>query len=212
MPKTAKISIQESVFCRGEEILRDLLKPLVAATEMLSEAATTRCHTAGLIPLNMVHFLEGFIFTVKSVVAAQRAQRVYGVPCSYLIGSAIHESCWNADALCGGVDEWFLERARLLAVTPKFSRAMALADDAKVYAMKLRDLGFKDDLYCRDIIGWIEDYGLDQCDAAAILPPSRFSRDIFEVCHDAAGRLQLKPAFDLRDLRATVNDAISATT
>jgi hypothetical protein len=208
MPRNTKPYLKVAIFCDGEDKLRNALQPIIEATAMITEDTIDRCSNAGLISLRLIDGLNALAFVARSVVAAQRAQRTHGVPCSFLIALAIDESSWDATKLSGGVDEWFLECAWQLATSTKFRSALPFADDARAYARKLCELGFRDHFKTEDLLGHIDEFRLDECDVAGILPSGHFIKELFAVGRDEAGRIQLKPAIDVREFRAMRSAAV----
>lgn len=201
MPRNTKPYLKGVLFCDGEAKLLNSLRPIVEATQMIAEETINRCEDAGLLPIPLIEGLQMLAFVVRSVVAAQRAQRAYGVPSSYLIAMAAYEFSWDAAELENGIDEWFLERAWRLATTKKFMGAMPFAEEVSAYARKLCELGFRDLHSTEDLLSYIEQFRLGDCDIAAILPPGQYHKTVFDVVRDDAGRIQLKPLIDVREFR-----------
>jgi hypothetical protein len=130
-------------------------------------------------------------FLSRTVLAAQAAQRLYGVPASVLISMALYESGWDADGLLknreGAVEwpgctccyspeihEWFLAKAKLLAESSPYSSALQLVGDVKAYLLKVYSLGLGSELDAGDILSPIETYELKECDFAGWLDPGQY--------------------------------------
>jgi hypothetical protein len=190
-----------------------LLLPLAQSME-LSWNHINKCVRAGLIPQILQGSFVVLKFLSRTVLAAQKAQRCFGVPASVLIAIAINESAWEVDdlavahartvagvscACCSpDIEAWFLAKAKYLSESPEFRDAWPLVHDVRAYVLRLFSLGLGDELDAQDIISIIEDYNLEECDLAALLPPGEYDRDTFTAVRDERGVMQLKP-FDLRE-------------
>jgi len=153
------------------------------------------CADRGLLPLDLVSSFHMALFLFRVVPSAQNAQRSYGVPASVLIAKAAYESGWGSsdlarkhgeyfDAASGnfrsshdeGVKLSFLKEAERLATDPKFRAEMRYAGTALLYLSVLCKKGLGDDLYYSDLSSLIIEYGLEECDQAALFPPGGYDR------------------------------------
>jgi len=203
------------MFGEAEVALLDLLKPFIECADLITHEVIDRCEKRGLLPIGLMDEFLTVLFVSCTVLSAQKAQRLYGVPASVLMSIALLEEGFDAGSLAGdqpliqccgccvppNLDKWFLEKAQHLAT---FREAMPLVDDVKRYIEKLRDLGFCEGLEAEDLIANIENYHLEECDVAAILLPGQYDSTLFKVVRDDAGRAQLKPGMDLREWRETM--------
>lgn len=147
-------------------------------------------------------------FLSRTTLAAQYAQRTYGVPASFLVSVGLYVSGWDADTLnernghaserverasydSPGILKWFLETARLLAESPKYRKARPPVSDLRAYVEKICALGFRD-VDAEDVLSPIERYGLEQCDLAALLEPNEYHKERFTVYQDQKGVNKLR--------------------
>jgi hypothetical protein len=187
-----------------------LISPLVQNISFDHEIVE-ECVKRGFIPRCLAEPLIVVKFLSRTILAAQSAQREYRIPASFLIGLAIYESGWDAETLAKNVEgddateftscsldvqRWFLEVARVLAESPKYAKALPLADvDVKAYGMKLAALGFRDSLDMEDILTPIENYNLQQCDLAALRSPNEYTQELFTQFRDEHGSRKLRAAW-----------------
>lgn len=166
------------------------------------------CVDRGFLPLDFGDWFSLAKFLGRTILAAQRAQRSYGVPASFLIGIALYESGWNADRLADddafdsvmepesccslGIQKWFLKTAQLLAESAEYASAMPFIGNLKTYAEKLCALGFRDSLFMEDVLGPIEIYKLEECDLAPLRQPNEYRRNLFTECRDDSGSRSLR--------------------
>jgi len=189
--------------------------PLIHSTN-ISYEHISECLAKGLLSTQLATSFELLKFLSRTVLAAQKTQRKYGVPASVLIAIAVNESAWEADDLCVGrrrlaawqgcdccyapdIEMWFLTKGKHLSTSAKFRGAMPLVHDVKAYVHELCVLGLENGTwsYEGDLLDLIENFGLEQCDLAAILQPGEFSKRNYQAERDDRGVMQLKP-FDLR--------------
>jgi hypothetical protein len=184
-----------------------LISPLIRSTDFNYDLVD-ECGNRGFIPHMLADALGVAKFLSRTILAAQFAQRSYGVPASFLISIGLDESAWDADRLARlvdgsvewpgceccyspGIQRWFLETAKVLAESPKYRKARSLTSDVKAYAHKLCSLGFRSALDMQDILDLIESYGLEECDLAALKQPGEYSRDEFTAVRDEKGGVKL---------------------
>jgi len=77
------------------------LSAFIQATE-ISDSQLDECENRGLLPIPLAESFVMLKFLSRTILAAQKAQRQYGVPASVLIGIAVFESSWDADDLIEG--------------------------------------------------------------------------------------------------------------
>lgn len=173
------------------------------------------CEDRGLIPMKLNSSLIVARFLSLTILAAQDAQRQYGVPASVLISLALYLSGWEAHGLFESreaitnwpvqVHEWFLVKAKLLAESPQYSVARPLVNDLRAYVLKIFSVGVPDKsgdkIAGEDILSAIENHDLEECDLAGILFPTEYRKSRFEAVRDESGVMQLRP-FDLRKVAA----------
>jgi hypothetical protein len=214
--RSSKKSQPQPKFGEQEMMLFSLLQPLILATDIGSDKVVHDCISRGLLPISLVNAFEAIRFVSRTVLSAQRAQRAFGVPASVLMSIGMQE-CGMHDTSdlvysespnrnlhgspVSNIDQWFIEKARDLATSAPLCEAIPLVDDVKLYVGKLCELGFCDRLDAQDILNNIDSFHLEECDIAAILPAGQYSNEIFRAVRDDAGCMQLKPVWDLRELR-----------
>ncbi len=171
----------------------------------------TECVERGFLPGALGEALTLVKFLSRTVLAAQGAQRAYGVPASFLIGVGIYDSGWDADRLCKSVDHgsgspgrephltpemrrYFMHTARLLAESKKYSGAMKFVHCVDVYAKELCSRGYRTRLDMEDILSPIERYELRCCDLGAMLEPNEYNMWRFTEYRDACGARKLRPS------------------
>jgi len=195
-----------------------LLSAFAAATKVdcgLLEECTGR----GFFPLKLATAFEVLTFLSKTILAAQSAQRTYGVPASVLIAAALHTSSFDADGLVGRPEEqtkraafgrpksatilgWFLETAARLAKGSKGRAGLSLLpgpDSApdlahlQLYINALCLAGVWDRMDAEDIYANIENLALDECDLAALFEPNEYARSEYSVFRTEKGGKKLRP-------------------
>ncbi len=194
-----------------------VVSPVIRSTDF-NYQNVAECVNRGFLTLDIGEALQMARFLSRTVLAAQLAQRSYGVPASFLISLGLSESGWEASNLSGTTEDavewpgcdccyspdaqkWFMETAKLLAESPKYSTARPLMHDVKAFAHKLVSLGFRDSIDMQDVLGPIERYGLEECDLAALRPPNEYSRGDFTAYRDEEGNPKLRASWlDLVDL------------
>jgi hypothetical protein len=204
---------------KGEDIMSKVkfnsvemavISPLARSIDFDHDIAR-ECESRGFLPACLMEPLLVAKFLSRTILAAQLAQRTYGVPASFLIGMALFDSSWDAEdldlvgdlesdtaefACFSGVQRWFLEAAKLLAESPKYAKALPLAgDDVKAYGRELAALGFRDSIGVEDILTPIENYGLEDCDLPALCQPNEYTRERFTEFRNERGARQLRPAW-----------------
>ncbi len=186
----------------------ELTEPLVSFMRFYTpsmQSAMKRCLETGLLPSSFARFLDVLQFLAKTVISAQRAQRLYGVRASVLLAMALDESSFNLGNLIDSqyldtesqvifmanpyVDKWFLKRAKKLSTDKRLRKAMSSANDPKAYLFELFGLGFCDLCRANDLMANIEEFNLESCDAAGMFPLGQYRALAFEEIRDAGGRL-----------------------
>ena len=185
-----------------------LISPLIQSTNF-NDDLMTECVNRGFLTDSLRESLIVAKFLSRTILAAQHAQRIYGVPASFLIAVGINESGWEADGLledrerstewlgCDccyspGIQKWFLEMAKLLAESPKYSEAMNLVSNVREYGEKLSSLGFRNRLDMEDILTPIKNYDLEQCDLAALCEPNEYDEGRLIEYRDKDGAKKLR--------------------
>lgn len=190
------------MFEGADEELHKALLPVIKGTAGMRHEEATRCVDLGLVPGALVSSFYVLKFVSRTVVIAQHLQRQYRVPASVLISLGLYESGFEAEGLgnpsgkrvcncCSPVDQkWFVQIAKELAV--RFSAALPFAPELDLYLTKLVELGRFDELTGKDLLDYIQSFGLAQLDIPALLPAGIFSRWEFEVKTDTRGRWKLE--------------------
>jgi len=126
--------------------------------------------TPSLIPLRLFNDLAMVVTIACIGQAAENAQRVYGVPASFLIAKYITDHGYPHAPIKAEDDErfpaerTFLQEAERLATDIHLSAALELAANPIAYAQRLWELGFGDDMLLFDIAARIADCDLRDCD------------------------------------------------
>jgi hypothetical protein len=183
----------------GEEMA--VLAPLIRSTNF-NQDVISACVETGSLPLVIANALEAAKFLVRTVLAAQSAQRTYGVPASVLLAVAFYRSGTTVEGLIAdpgravewpgcdccyspSVQKWFMDFAAHLVRSAKGRKALELLPGRdfvidlprlKLYVRGLGVAGFWDSRESEDIISEIEEHGLDECDRAAIFEPGYYRR------------------------------------
>jgi hypothetical protein len=183
-----------------------MVSPLIRSTNF-DHGLIEECVNRGFVTSKLSEPLTVVKFLSRTVLAAQFAQRKYGVPASFLISFGLYKSGWEATGLihdveraiewpgCDccyspGIREWFVKTAKLLAKSRKYRNALPLAHDVKAYAEKLLALGFFEDVNdMQDILDPIERYDLAKCDLAALRQPGEYRASEFEAYRDKSGAI-----------------------
>ena len=184
----------------------DLLERLVPYMDVLppfSYAASQKCLAKGLLPAGLLGAVNTLQFLTCTVLSAQKAQRTYGVRASVLLAMALGESAYDANNLLSGgkllddyngersissdIDEWFSERAQMLACTEPFREALPFVADSKTYIHRICALGFCDDSDARDLVSRIEEFFLTDLDMAGLLPLGQYEQHCFDRVRDDSG-------------------------
>lgn len=169
------------------------------AYEILSE-----CENRGYLPLKLVDQLLAAKFLARTVLAAQKAQRSYGVPASVLISIAMQETTFEANRLTekanGPVEwpgcdccyspeihKWFMEKAAFLAESRRYRKAMKLLPDLDAYVKRIYSLGLGDHLDAQDVLNDIDHHDLRECDLAALRQPGEYNKKEFEAVRGESG-------------------------
>ncbi len=147
---------------------RIVLGHLRKVSECISEQQGHR-DSETLIPRTVESYLSiaGQIAWVGP--AAQNAQRLFGVPASFLIAANIYEH-GSGDEVPTQMGDRFpgeqhlVEEAKHLATHPKFRSALKLAASPVRYARRLAELGYFDLDELRTVAGYIANYHLFECD------------------------------------------------
>lgn len=194
MPK-AKLSRTPSHHHVGmfNAVEMSIISQFIRGTD-LDDQVREECGARGLMPQKLNEPLVIAKFLSRTILAAQAAQRVYGVPASVLISMALHESSWEAASLLKSagdavewpgceccyspeIQQWFFTRAKLL-ISRKYSAALSLVADVKAYVSKICSIGLLDKFGSKidggDILSPIENYDLEECDLAGWLAPGEY--------------------------------------
>jgi hypothetical protein len=200
---------------KREEQLVDLLTPFFGCVPPFSYAVSLRCTERGLLPGHLLSCLDVLGFLSFTVLAAQKAQRKYGVRASVLLSMAMDEFGFDVrdlardTVLCSDngnvkrispkIDRWFLTRAKHLTTAKAFRKALQCRS-TRGYIQQICDRGFGDSLKAEDLWDNIENYHLDDCDVAGMLPIGEYVYGEFDCVTDELGRLVgVKPS-PYRDL------------
>jgi hypothetical protein len=192
-----------------------VLAPLIRSTDF-NPHVISECAEKGLIPLSIANALNAAGFVARTVLAAQLAQRTYGVPASVLMAVGIYRSGTTVEDLIEDADravewpgcdccyspmirKWFMDFAAGLVGSARGREALRLLPGRefvikrpvlKLYVRALGVAGFWDSLESEDIISNIERYDLDECDRAAIFAPGCYERATYkEAARDGGTKL-----------------------
>lgn len=205
--KSSKIgSPHHSPMFHGLEMA--LLSPLIQSTDFNYDIVS-ECENRGFITASVMEALSVAKFLSRTVLAAQKAQRIYGVPASFLISMGLYKSGWDVDSLiediqsdpewlgCDccyspGILKWFMETAKSLAESPVYREALLLSPDVKAYAEKLFSLGFRYSIDMEDILSPIDRYDLNECDLAALRCAGEYTKEQFTKYQDEDGSIRLR--------------------
>lgn len=223
MSKSCALKVEDNkghvpMFGDSEVEMLKLLTPLIRFSKCASREVIDKWEARGLLPMGLMDNFCAVLFISCTILSAQKAQRLFGVPASVLISMALDEIGFNAQDLAGdqsllqkcgccvapNIDSWFMKRAQLLGTSDPFQEAMPFVNNVKMYVEKLSDLGFWNEfaeLKVMDLPDNVASYCLEACDLAAILPAGHYDRNLFEDVRDDAGCVQLKPAMDMREWR-----------
>jgi hypothetical protein len=200
---------------KKEEELVDLLTPFFGCAPPFSYTVGMRCTGRGLLPGHLLSCLDVLEFLSFTVLAAQKAQRKYGVRASVLLSMALDEFAFDVrslardSALCSDkgdvkrispkIARWFLARAKHLATAKAFRKALQ-CHSTRGYIEQICERGFGTSMKAVDLWSNIESYELEACDLAGMLPIGEYLNWDFEQVTDGAGNLiGLKPS-PYRDL------------
>jgi hypothetical protein len=193
------VSLHHVGMFHGAEMAR--IAPLIRSTNF-NEHVISECGDKGFIPLVIDNALTVAKFLARTILAAQLAHRTYGVPASVLIAAALYKSGMTVETLIANPDravewpgcdccyspmvqKWFMDFAARLVGSAKGRKVLKLLPDRhfvidlprlELYVKGLAFAGFWDQMEAKDIIGNIREYGLDECDLAAIFQPNEYSR------------------------------------
>jgi hypothetical protein len=212
MPKKRKFDFREDqdrpIFHPVEiALVSPLTKGISFDDQLLDE-----CVSRGFIPRSLGESLNIAKFLGRTVLAAQSAQRTYGVPASFLISLGLQQFAWGADLLSQtsdggagypgfdchvwpGILRWFMETAQHLAESSEYSEAILFAHDVRAYAEKLVALGFRNSLDMEDVLTPIKNYDLEECDLAALRHPNEYNSNYFTAFRDEKGVNKLRAAW-----------------
>lgn len=184
--------------------LLDLLAPFMNCEPAFAESSGDRCLDRGLLPAHLLTCLTVLKFVSITVLAAQEAQRGYGVWASVLLSMAIDESSFDVCALtpdrlifkergCSrelnpSIGRWFSARAKRLTRTDRLKIA-AREPSAKRHIDHLCRLGFCDRAKADDLWANIETYELQRCDLAGMLPIGEYYRWEYDPVTDEDGNV-----------------------
>jgi hypothetical protein len=184
-----------------------LVSPLIKSTNFDYDLVT-ECENRGYLPLKLMDGLHTVKFLSRTVLAAQKAQRTYGVPASVLISIAMDKSAFDADNLlensqlavewpgCGccyspEILKWFMKMAERLTESPKCRNAMKLLPDISAYVKRLFSLKLGSNLDAEDVLANVANYGLEDCDLAALRQPGEHRKSEFTPIRDKHGAVTL---------------------
>jgi hypothetical protein len=186
-----------------------LIAPLIRSTNFSGELID-ECERRGYLPLKLMDGLAVVKFLLRTVLAAQSAQRIYKIPASVLLSIAMDHHGFMADNLIKNLKSavewpgcdccyspetlrWFMEMASQLAESRKYQKAMRLLPDIEKYVSKIYSLGMGDTMDGEQILANIEEYGLEDCDLAASLQPGEYTKDIYKAVVDStSGKVRLE--------------------
>lgn len=136
-----------------------------------------------VLPVSLFEKLAVAVVLSRVGLAAQNAQRVYGVPASFLIARYIVDYGYNdgpqpeeGERFMG--ESLLLSEAKELATNPQFVSALELAASPVAYARRLCELGLGNNLYLLDVADLIVRHDLFQCDWRYGTRPQFFGRNI----------------------------------
>jgi hypothetical protein len=201
---------------QASQELQILLRPIVQGTDFCNASQdrywSDVVSDRGLIPSRLMESLSVIMFLARNVLHAQDAQRRYGVPASVLMSIALNLSAWGYGSLSDG-NGWFEVEARRLVTSDRYRVAILSADDASLYVRKLDELGYCDeiDVGAEDILSPIEQYDLTACDLAGILPIGEYRAGRYRAVRSEAGRIELRPAMDMRELGRRQYEEVART-
>lgn len=186
----------------SERDLLELLVPFMGCLPPFVSTASERCSAKGLLPSHLVDYLVVLNLLSFTVLSAQKAQRKYGVRASVLLSMAIDESSFEIRDLVSSpnlireqegrrslspdIDRWFLNRAKKLATSKAFKDALPCVA-VREYIQAICESGFGDPMKALDLWSNIENYHLEDCDRAAMLPIGRYDSALYDQVKDAAG-------------------------
>ncbi len=188
MPKPSAAHHRKPPFTQDEERISAAENGLLQGMQRLSpylDELTHNYERPAVLPAELYDKLAMLATISHLGPAAQNAQRVHGVPASFLIASHItdygfHQIPPSEEGERFAGERHFLNEARGLATSRKFSSALKLADSPVAYARRLWWLGFFDeDILFLDVVWRIVDYDLFECDwrYAAVKPPYEVTLD-----------------------------------
>jgi hypothetical protein len=183
---------------RNHELLSSYYIPPEGETftygSMVDYRLGEECVSRGLLPAKINEYFQVCVFLARVVVAAQAAQRHFGVPASVLIAKVAVDFGWNSDffiefaehhisprwkhsdsapkkIIADAIEYGFFKEAEGIATSKEFKPAMDYIGDTTNFLKKLSELGFRDALDLVDIVDKIEEWDLEQCDETAKLRP-----------------------------------------
>ena len=189
---------------RNHELLSSYYAPPEGETitygSMVDYRLGEECVSRGLLPSKMNESFQICVFLARVVVAAQTAQRHFGVPASVLIAKVAMDFGWNSDffiefaehhigpqwrhldsapekIIADAIEYGFFKEAEGIATSKEFKPAMDYIGDTTNFLKKLSELGFRGfrdgdpDRYALDLVDQIEYWDLEQCDDTAKLRP-----------------------------------------
>jgi hypothetical protein len=123
-----------------------------------------------LVPYTLMEHFSVLLVLSRIGLAAQNAQRVYGVPASLLIGKYLVDYAFDPEHSGDEAEQLFLEEAE--AMRRSFPAELDLLSSPVEYAIALQKhgglvdpmTGESDELYCRDVACRIVEHGLLECD------------------------------------------------
>jgi hypothetical protein len=187
----------------SETELLETLIPFLPSTPF-EHSSGMRCLNRGLVPAHLLDCLSVLRFLSCTVISAQKAQRALGVRASVLLAMAMSESAFDVRNLVHEpklfhennsewnispeIDRWFLKRAKRLTATRPLRESLH-TPSTRAYINQICELGFGDSLDADDLWANVENYHLEECDAAGMLPIGEFIDSKFDKVRDAMGNL-----------------------
>ncbi len=136
-----------------------------------------------ILPASLWAKLAVAVVLSRVGLAAQNAQRLYGVPASFLIAQFIVHHGYDGEPEATEGERFMgesqlLSEAKELATNPQFLPALELRDSPVAYARRLCELGLGDDSYLLDLAGLIVDHDLWECDLRYGTPPEFLGKNV----------------------------------
>ena len=123
-----------------------------------------------LIPSTIMEHFSMLLVLSRIGLAAQNAQRVYGVAASFLIAKYLTDYGWYPEHSGKKAEQWFLKEARTLRCN--FPADLDLLSSPVEYAIALQKRGAlvnsctgePGEMYCQDVVSQILEHDLLECD------------------------------------------------